>query len=86
VHNSILDDDEAKQVYEDVHESLDRLFSRFLTFPATNVTTTPLTPLPPSPAISFVQLWKTGMDRLTPLFVIALAALTFAMGIAHAAP
>jgi len=40
VHNSILDDDEAKQVYEEVHESLDRLFSRFLTFPATNVTTT----------------------------------------------
>jgi len=37
--NAILNDDEAKRVYEEVHDEADRLFSRFLTFPATNITT-----------------------------------------------
>ena len=38
--NAVLNDDEAKQVYEEVHDALDRLFSRFVSFPATNVSTT----------------------------------------------
>jgi hypothetical protein len=38
--NAVLDNDEAKKIYEEVHDALDRLFSRFLTFPVTNVTTT----------------------------------------------
>src|SRR5207248_1385 len=37
--DAILNDDEAKQVYVEVHDALDRLLSRFLTFPATNITT-----------------------------------------------
>ena len=36
--NAILDDDEAKQICEDTRDTLDRLFSRFLSFPSTNLT------------------------------------------------
>lgn len=37
--NAVLDDDEAKKICEDVKEELDRLFSRFITFPGTNIET-----------------------------------------------
>jgi len=37
--NAVLNEDEAKKVCEEVQDALDRLFSRFLTFPATNVET-----------------------------------------------
>ena len=37
--NAVLDDDEAKRICDDVKEELDRLFSRFITFPGTNVET-----------------------------------------------
>src|SRR2546429_7163319 len=37
--NAVLNDDEAKRVYEEVQDALARLFSRFLSFPATNVNT-----------------------------------------------
>jgi len=35
--NAVLNEDEAKRVCDETKESLDRLFSRFLTFPGTNV-------------------------------------------------
>jgi hypothetical protein len=35
--NAVLNEDEAKQVCEDVREALDRQFVRFLTFPSTNL-------------------------------------------------
>ena len=38
--NAVLNEDEAKQVYEQVHYDLDRLFSRFISFPVTNIATT----------------------------------------------
>src|SRR4029077_16117704 len=38
--NAVLNDDEAKQIYDQVHYDLDRLFSRFITFPTTNIATT----------------------------------------------
>src|SRR5205823_4373930 len=34
---AVLDEDEAKRICEEVRDSLDHLFSRFLTFPATNL-------------------------------------------------
>jgi DNA-directed RNA polymerase subunit N (RpoN/RPB10) len=37
--NAVLDDDEAKKICDDVKEALDRLLSRFVTFPGTNVET-----------------------------------------------
>ncbi len=37
--NAILNEDEAKQLCSEVNEALDRLFSRFLTFPDANVQT-----------------------------------------------
>ena len=37
--DAVLDDDEAKRICDDVKEQLDRLFSRFITFPGTNVET-----------------------------------------------
>jgi hypothetical protein len=37
--NAVLDDDEARKICDDVKEELDRLFSRFITFPGTNVET-----------------------------------------------
>lgn len=37
--NSVLNEDEAKTVCAEVQEALDRLFSRFMTFPGTNVET-----------------------------------------------
>jgi len=37
--NAVLDDDEAKKICDDVKEELDRLFSRFITFPGTNIET-----------------------------------------------
>jgi hypothetical protein len=39
VKNAVLDDDEAKQTILEVQSTLDRLFSRFVTFPATNLQT-----------------------------------------------
>jgi hypothetical protein len=38
--NAVLNEDEAKQVYEQVHYDLDRLFSRFMNLPITNISTT----------------------------------------------
>lgn len=37
--NAVLDDDEAKKICDDVKEQLDRLLSRFVTFPGTNIET-----------------------------------------------
>jgi hypothetical protein len=37
--NAVLDDDEAKKICDDVKEELDRVLSRFITFPGTNVET-----------------------------------------------
>ena len=37
--NAVLDDDEAKKICDDIKEELDRLFSRFITFPGTNIET-----------------------------------------------
>jgi hypothetical protein len=38
--NAVLNEDEAKELYEQVHYDLDRLFSRFMSFPTTNIHTT----------------------------------------------
>jgi hypothetical protein len=37
--NAVLDDDEARKICEEVKEELDRLFSRFIAFPGTNIET-----------------------------------------------
>jgi hypothetical protein len=39
VKNAVLDDDEARKICDDVKEELDRLLSRFITFPGTNIET-----------------------------------------------
>ncbi len=39
VKNAVLDDDDAKQTIADVQSALDRLFSRFISFPAKNLET-----------------------------------------------
>jgi hypothetical protein len=60
--NAVLNEDEAKRVSVEVKDTLDRLFSRFLTFPGTNVETEIVD------RVHLVQLFKIpGNDFQCPL-------------------
>lgn len=60
--NAVLNADEAKVVCGEVKEALDRLFSRFLTFPSTNVETAIVD------RVNIVQLFKVpGNDFQCPM-------------------